>query len=175
MRPVLTVFLTLTGLSVTGGMASAQEDPPTEQDPPAEQAEEATPPVAPVEAQLVFEREVFLYPQFSRRNPFVPLVASRGGPRFEQIRLRMIIHASDPRESVALLGLGEATDPTQGANGGQGSRTKRIRVGQTWGNVTVLEIRQEEMLVQVEEFGLTEQRIIRLPAPVKSAGARGGS
>lgn len=172
MRPASTVFLTLTGLLLTGGLASAQEDPPPGQNPPAEQA---APPPAPVEAQLVFEREVFLYPQFSRRNPFAPLVASRSGPRFEQIRLRMIIHASDPSESVALLGLGEATDRSQGANGAQGNRTKRIRVGQSWGNVTVLEIRREEMLVQVEEFGLTEQRIIRLPGPVERAGTRGGS
>jgi len=119
----------------------------------------------PRSTDLVFEREVFDYPQFTRRNPFLALLASEGGPRYEQIRLRGIIYSEAPEESVALLGIGAVAEqgsaaqaPTNGT-----SRSRRVRVGGTWGNVRVLEIRRTEILVEVEEFGLTEQRTMRMP------------
>ena len=173
MRRLAVFAIALACLPWFANPLSAQEDPPTQED--------ASPanPVVPVEPELVFEREVFMYPQFSRRNPFAVLVASRSGPRFEQIRLRMIIHASSPRGSVALLGVGEGSDQPQDANAATSrDQTRRVRVGERWGNVTILEIRQQEILVQVEEFGLTEQRIMRLPARAaraRSVGAQGGS
>ncbi|NIP60476.1 MAG: hypothetical protein GWO00_21850, partial [Gemmatimonadetes bacterium] len=57
--------------------------------------------------ELVFQREVFTYPQFERRNPFEPLVgAGDGGPRFEELALLGIILSPQPPLSVALVATG---------------------------------------------------------------------
>lgn len=123
--------------------------------PAASAAQEPPDSAAPSEpAELVFEREVFDYPTYERRNPFRPLTGTAEGPRFELIQLRGIIFSPDPRRSVALLGTGEA-----GTDGGQ---TRRIRVGESWGNVRVLEIHRDQIVVEVEEFGLTERRVLQL-------------
>lgn len=113
----------------------------------------AGPPPEPTE--LVFEREVFDYPTYERRNPFRPLTSETSGPRFEQIRLRGVIYSPDPRRSVALLAA-----VTPGSDGA--GQTRRVRVGESWGNVRVLEIRRDEVVVEVEEFGLTERRVMQL-------------
>ena len=115
----------------------------------------AGPPAPPIE--LVFEREVFQYPAFERRNPFRALVGNlAGGPRSEQINLRGIIWSAEPGLSVALFGariVGAADS---------GPSTKRLRVGETWGNTTVVEIERNLVVVQVEEFGLTERKVFEL-------------
>ena len=149
-------------LLAAANAAVAQEEQVAEATPGQEPAPQSLEP--PRSTDLMFEREVFDYPQFTRRNPFVALVAAEGGPRFEQIRLRGIIHSEEPGESVALLGIGtvETSGATQVVPGATG-RSRRVRVGGTWGNVRVLEIRRTEIVVQVEEFGLTEQRIMRMP------------
>jgi hypothetical protein len=111
-----------------------------------------------VPAELVFDREVFEYPTYERRNPFRPLVgADDSGPRFDQIRLRGIIWSADPARSVALL---------QGGTIGQGENavagTRRLRRGETWGNIRIVEIQQDRVVVDVNEFGLTERRVLEL-------------
>ena len=114
------------------------------------------PPQEPTE--LVFEREVFDYPTFERRNPFRPLVGDTGsGPRFEQIRLRGIIWSTDPAGSVALF---QASAAGGAANAPAASR--RLRRGETWGNMRVVEIQRDLVVVDVEEFGLTERRTLEL-------------
>ena len=114
----------------------------------------AGPPAPPTE--LLFEREVFQYPAFERRSPFRALVGNlAGGPRSEQIGLRGIIWSAEPGLSVALFGTGIVS-----AEGGPS--TKRLRVGETWGNTTVVEIERDLVVVQVEEFGLTERRVFEL-------------
>lgn len=116
------------------------------------------------ETELVFRREVFTYPQFQRRNPFRVLVGQGNEPRYEQMSVQGIIFSpSDPSASMVLM---------RGAAGQQGgpAQSRRVRVGEAWGNVRVLEIRRDEVLVEVEEFGVLEQRIMRLPTR-----AQGGS
>lgn len=120
------------------------------------------PPQQPDTTELVFEREVFSYPSFERRNPFRPLVgAGEGGPRFEELRLLGIIHAGNPQLSVALLSAGSA------AGGGQGAlpETYRVRQGQTLGNTRILDIEPSRVIVEVTEFGITEQRVLELQRP----------
>ncbi len=122
------------------------------QDPPEESPSDTVP--------LVFEREIFHYPEFERRNPFQPLTGDLDGPRFEELRLLGIIASSDPSRSVALLGL----------TGGDGSQAYRVRTGEVVGNVRVMEIQPSRIMVEVEEFGVREQRIMELrratdPAP----------
>ncbi|MBT8395354.1 MAG: hypothetical protein KJN92_00250, partial [Gemmatimonadetes bacterium] len=110
---------------------------------------------------LVFEREAFFYPRYERRNPFLPLTAGdEFGPRFEEIELTGIIFSMDPRRSVAMFGVRavpEADVP--------GARSYRVRRGDTLGNVRILEIQETRVVVLVEEFGMTEQRILELKRP----------
>lgn len=135
-------------LALSAFSAGAQETPPPR--PPSSQQ--------PDTAGLVFDREVFVYPRYERRNPFVRLVAGdESGPRFEDIRLIGVIFASDPGASVALLG------PREGLGEGQGpSRTYRVRRGDTLGNFRIVEIQRTRVVVVVSDFGMTEQRIMEL-------------
>ncbi|MGW8268244.1 MAG: hypothetical protein ACWGSQ_17895 [Longimicrobiales bacterium] len=131
--------------------------------PGAARGQQRPPPQRPDTANLVFEREVFFYPQYERRNPFVPLLdGAEGGPRFEEIRLLAVIYSSNPDLSVALFGpragQGEAEQQTA-------RRTYRARRGERLGNVRILEIQQTRVVVEVEEFGLTEQHIMELQRP----------
>jgi hypothetical protein len=123
------------------------------------------PPPRPDTAALVSEREVFTYPTFERRNPFVRVLSgSEGGPRFEELELIGVIFSPNPDLSVALFGPrggGEA----EGAPQQRARRNFRARRGQVLGNVRILEIHQTRVVVEVEEFGLTEQRIMELQRP----------
>jgi hypothetical protein len=130
-------------------------------------AQETTPPLPPERPDsldLVFEREAFLYPRYERRNPFLPLTAGdEAGPRFEELLLTGIIFSTDSNRSVAMFGHRAA----QGAQGeeGAGLASYRVRRGDTLGNVRILEIQQTRVVVRVDEFGLTEQRIMELQRP----------
>jgi hypothetical protein len=113
---------------------------------------------------LVFEREVFSYPSFERRNPFQTLLASRaGGPRFEQMRLDGIIYSEDPGRSMALMSAGRMGAPSPDAPGRTVGQSTRLRTGERWGNVRVIEIRRTQIVVEVEEFGMRERRTMDLP------------
>lgn len=126
----------------------------------------STPPPQTVDSlDLVFEREAFVYPMYDRRNPFLPLVAGdEFGPRFEEIRLTGIIHSVDPDRSVAMFvtrtGQEQRTEQTDASQ-----KSFRVRRGDTLGNVRILEIHETRVVVLVEEFGLTEQRVLELPRP----------
>jgi hypothetical protein len=132
----------------------------------AQETEEAPPPPQrprPDTRDLVFEREVFSYPQYERRNPFVPLVGTEeGGPRFEELILQGILFSPDSDRSVALFG-SRTSVSGEGAN--QTPQAFRARRGQTLGNVRILEIQRTRVVVEVVEFGLTEQRIMELRRP----------
>lgn len=144
------VVLALAGLLLLPMLAWAQEDgPPT---PPAEHRDSV---------DLRAEREVFDYPEFARRNPFKPLTGIEGGPRFEQMQLTGIILSTDPGRSVATLRAGGGAG--QGSGGAAQGRSTRLRAGERWGNVRVVAIRQDRIVVDVEEFGLAERREMLLP------------
>ena len=153
MRRFLLGLVLLTALPASIPMrAGAQQD---QQPPP-------PPPQATDTADLVFEREVFFYPQYERRNPFVALLSGEGGPRFEEIRLIAVVFSPNPARSVATFGprAGEGEVEQQAAR-----RTYRVRRGEQLGNVRILEIQPTRVVVEVEEFGLTEQRIMELQRP----------
>jgi hypothetical protein len=142
---------------VAGGLllplaAAAQENPPAQQ-------QGQQPPT-----ELVFEREVFTYPTLQRRNPFSPLSGgSQGGPRFGELRVVGIIYSDRPSESVAVLG-------TSTVEYSEDASTVTVQAGQSWylkigqsvGNIRVVEIRRDQVVVEVEEFGLTEQKTMQL-------------
>lgn len=123
----------------------------------AQEVQEAPPPPPPDSTELVFEREVFTYPQYERRNPFLPLVGGENGPRFEDLVLKGVVFSSSPDRSVALFGLRSGV-----GEGVPGPTAFRVRRGETLGNVRILEIQETRVVVEVVEFGLTEQRVMEL-------------
>jgi hypothetical protein len=148
---------------------------------PAGRAGEA-PPAEPAEPpQLVLEREIFRYPTFGRRNPFEPLVGDASGPRFEQMELRGVIYSPDSNRSIALLGLRgrfeqrlqqRAAQQQQQAEAGTlpaqidtiqvPDRSMRVKVGESWGNVRIVTINRDHVIVDVTDFGLTERRTLTM-------------
>jgi hypothetical protein len=141
-------------LILVGGALVAPASPVASQEsPPPPQTTQG-----PDTTTLVFEREVFVYPTYQRRNPFTPLLTGdEAGPRFEELRLIGVLFSSDPAKSVALFGPRVASEgPMQ---------TYRVRRGDTLGNIRVLEIQRSRVVVEVVEFGLTEQRIMELQRP----------
>lgn len=117
------------------------------------------PPAQQPEPELVFEREVFDYPSFPRSNPFVPLSASdQGGPRFEQLTLTGIIWDPDPTYSVAVVTTGAMSVAPDGTVTMAPGAAYNAKVGQRIGNTTIREIQRDRVVVDVEEFGLTDRR-----------------
>jgi len=140
------------------GVASAQQDSGGEEN-PAEQAPQPRSGPAGEGLDLVFEREIFNYPDYPRRNPFAPLSGGEGGPRFEELELRMVILSDEPGQSVATL-VERTTGARSRAAGAE--RTYRVRVGDRLGNLRVLAIRLREIDVEVDDFGTRERRTMGL-------------
>ena len=127
------------------------------QDPPPQPPQAAT--------ELVFEREVFTYPTFQRGNPFHALDSSdQGGPRFEQLRLMGIIFSEAPGASVAIVGTSTVSVTEDGSTVSisPDGQSWYLKAGQSIGNVRIVEVRREQVVVEVAEFGITEQRIMQL-------------
>ena len=115
--------------------------------------------------ELVYERELFAYPVFRRRNPFQPPSAPKSdGLRFEEIRLLGIIHHRDARYSVVLLGTNGGGNGVADAPGPRtGIRTFRVRLGDALGNVRIVEIHESGIVVEVEVSGGPVRRMLQLP------------
>lgn len=115
------------------------------------------------ETELVFEREVFQYPEFTRRNPFIPLDTDAEGPRFDQLSLIGVMYsADDPASSVAVVSTGGVTFLDDGTMSPVAGDAFYLKVGQRLGNVTVVQILREQVIVDVEEFGLTDRRTLEI-------------
>lgn len=122
---------------------------------PASAQDQAPPP--PTDVELVYEREVFSYPSFTRRNPFLALEGTAGGPRYEQLTLIGIMYSSDPASSVAVISTGTVTVAEDGTTSGVEGDAYYLRVGQTIGNTTIVEIRRDAVIVDVEVFDAVER------------------
>jgi len=115
--------------------------------------------------ELVYDREVFSYPGYDRRNPFRPLTGEASvGPRFEDLVLMGRIISSNPSSSIALVGARQAGT----GQGAAPARTFRLRVGDVLGNTRLLEIRDQMVVLEVEEFGLRETRTLELRRDFRS-------
>jgi len=100
-----------------------------------------------------YRREVFRYTGGSR-DPFESLITTRGvGPLITDLRLVSI--AYDPRygNSVAIVRAAHDTRPV------------RLRRGDTVGQMRVIQIRQFEVVFQIEEFGFERQVVLSLRRP----------
>ncbi len=145
-RRVRTLLIAVGTLSMTPLWVAAQEPPP------------GPPPGPPAELELSSFREVFQYPAFARRNPFLPLGSSDGEVRYEQLSLIGIIYSSDPSASVAVLSTGGVSIGDDGVVAGVEGDAYNAKIGQRIGNTTIREIQRDRVVVDVEEFGLTERR-----------------
>ncbi len=126
---------------------------------------------------LAFEREVFTYPQYSRRNPFQTLLsADGGGPRFESLLLLGIIYSPFAGERIALFGEGTRTvtpgdrDAPETVTVDITGGTYRVREGATLGNLTVLSIERLQVTIELVEFGIAETRTMLLPRGTSGQG-----
>ncbi len=122
--------------------------------------------------ELVLRREVFTYPSFERRNPFVPLTSVDAGPRFDQMQLTGIMFDElDPAASIAVIAAdvtrsGTAA-PAAAPEGGAEQpvftgQVRRLRAGERWGNVRVVRVEAERVVVDVNNFGVVESRVMAL-------------
>ena len=123
-------------------------------------AQNPQPAQPPAETELVFEREVFQYPSFTRLNPFVPLDDGNAGPRFEQLSVIGIMYSENQASSVAVLSTGGVSVAADGTISPVTGEAFYLKVGQRVGNVTVVEIHPERVVVDVEEFGLVDRRTL---------------
>jgi len=155
MRAPRSIWLALLWLGSASGSLVAQvpQLPITQQTP----AEQTPPPGPPPEPELIFEREVFTYPTFARRNPFMALAAG-GELRYEQLTLIGIVYSPDPSASVAVLTTGGVTVADDGTVSATEGDAYNAKVGQRIGNTVIREIQRDRVIVDVEEFGLTERR-----------------
>ena len=128
--------------ALSAAPAAEAQDPPAQ--PPARQ---------PSDTELVFDREVFSYPSFTRSNPFRALVAgAAGGPRFEQLTLVGIIYSPDPSVSLAHLTTGSITVAEDGTRSATEGDSYYLRAGDSVGTVTVRTIYRDRIDVTVTEF-----------------------
>lgn len=118
--------------------------------------------------ELVLRREVFTYPSFERTDPFMPLLSLEAGPRFEQMRLTgIVVDELAPTNSIAVISA-EANStvaaPPPGAPQVEAPAmvVRRLRAGERWGNVRIVRIEQERVVVDVNNFGVVESRVMTL-------------
>ena len=97
----------------------------------------------------IYEREVFTYPAFDRRDPFQPLhLDTLAGPRFGDLTLVGVLY-NPQLGSVAIL-----TDRSTG-------RRYRARERDTIGATRVVRIRMEEVDFVITTFGVSRQETLR--------------
>jgi len=126
--------------------------PVAAQDPPAAPpAQPAATIVNAAEPKLVFEREVFTYEARGRRDPFMPLTGRNAGPLFSDLKLNMIIHSEDARQSIV-----DVSDAS--------TKRYRLRRGDSVGNATVVDIQPTRVVFNVVDFGIARTEIIDMNA-----------
>lgn len=129
--------------------------------PESAEAQQPQPPPGPAaDTELVFEREIFAYPSFTRRNPFRPLLGAEGGVRFEQLSLIGIMYSPDPASSVAVLSTGGVQVAQDGTMSPVDGDAFYLKVGDNIGNTTIVEIRRDAVVVDVEVFDSVEREIM---------------
>lgn len=100
-----------------------------------------------------YRREVFRYGGGSR-DPFESLISTRGvGPLISDLRLVSIAYDARYGNSVAVVRAAHDTHPM------------RLRRGDTVGQMRVIQIRQYEVVFQIEEFGFERQEVLTLRRP----------
>lgn len=142
MSVMRSISLSFLGLMLTAVAVSGQDQPPPRG----------------TDAELVFEREVFEYPSFTRRNPFRPLSGPGGELRYEDLSLIGIMYSVDGAQSVAVLSTGGVQVNEDGTTAPIDGDAFYLKVGEQVGNVTIVAIRRDAVVVDVREFDAVERR-----------------
>jgi hypothetical protein len=142
MSVMRSISLSFLGLTLTAVAVSGQDQPQPRG----------------TDAELVFEREVFEYPSFTRRNPFRPLSGPGGELRYEDLSLIGIMYSVDGAQSVAVLSTGGVQVNEDGTTAPIDGDAFYLKVGEQVGNVTIVAIRRDAVVVDVREFDAVERR-----------------
>ena len=146
LRPAVLGCLVL--LAASPATAQRPQSPPT----PGRQAAPPNPTLADSN-RVEYLREVFSY-QGGTRDPFQTLITSSDvRPTLRELRLVSVVFDSRYGNSVAVVR--EEGNP----------RPHRLRRGDQIGRLRVIQIRQFEVVFQVEEFGFERQEVLSLPRP----------
>ena len=110
----------------------------------------APPPAPPVIPQLVFEREVYSYPIGGRRDPFRPLTSdSDMGPQLSDLTLTSIVVLGQGGDGIVTL-----RDTNK--------KYYRLRRGDSVGNITLINVRRNEVDFRIVEFGMARTESVEL-------------
>jgi hypothetical protein len=145
----------LIGISVAGVLVLAPAEARA-QDPDTE-----TSPLGPaVDTELVFDREVFQYPEWTRRNPFTAFAGGTSrGPRFERLSLIGLIYSPEGN-SVAVLSTGGVAVAEDGTTSPIEGDAYSMKVGDSIGNTTIVEVRRDAVIVDVQVFDAVQSHIM---------------
>ena len=115
-----------------------------------------TVPAAPSEdsTKVTFEREVFTYDSGERRDPFAsPFETGEIRPLIADLHVVGIIFDASGRNSVAVMR--DVSTQIQ----------YRVKVGQMLGRAKVSQIRPQEVVMTIEEYGFRRQELLKLSLP----------
>jgi hypothetical protein len=102
---------------------------------------------------IEYRREVYNY-RGGARDPFQSLANTNDvGPQVNDLRVVSIVYDARGGRSVAVV------------RDGHNPRSYRVRRGDQIGRLRVVQIRQYEVVFQVEEFGFERQETLRLSRP----------
>ena len=155
---VVLVLVALAACSSPPPAAAPAEAAPTAapaagQQPAGRAARRARSTPADTAAPVEYRRELFRYTG-GTRDPFESLVqTNRVGPMIEDLRVVSIAYDARYGNSVAIVRT--VRDP----------KPLRVRRGDTIGNMRVIQIRQYEVVFQIEEFGFERQQVLTLRRP----------
>jgi hypothetical protein len=103
--------------------------------------------------RIEYRREVYTY-RGGARDPFRSLASTNAvGPQINDLRVVSIVYDARGGRSVAVVR--DVNNP----------RSYRLRRGDQVGRLRVVQIRQYEVVFQVEEFGFERQETLRLSRP----------
>jgi len=134
---------------------AAQQRPAAAAQPRPAQTRPATRDSAAADSSLHIEyrREVYNY-RGGARDPFQSLAATNDvGPQVSDLRVVSVLYDARGGRSVAVVR--DIHNP----------RSYRVRRGDQVGRLRVVQIRQYEVVFQVEEFGFERQETLRLSRP----------
>jgi hypothetical protein len=145
--------LLLLALTVGGAPALTAQARPAAPAPGAQAPGAARPELPDTAGPVEYRRELFRYTG-GTRDPFESLVqTNRVGPMIEDLRVVSIAYDARYGNSVAVVRAAHATKPF------------RLRRGDTLGNMRVIQVRQYEVVFQIEEFGFERQQVLTLRRP----------
>jgi len=144
--------------TATAPPSQARNVPPAAGKPAAAQGRGA----APDTSSVTFVREVFAYVRGDRRDPFAsPIETGEIRPLIQDLTLVAILYDSHGGNSVAVM-RDQSTQQQYSA-----------KVGQVLGRAKVTQIRPQEVVMTINEYGFSRQEILKLNVPGMNQKFRG--